>query len=191
MVLIPLQVGSYKEDQINELVPLDSLDVEEEVKQLFRDVFKAEPSSRPTAWDLLQRPVISSAVKYARYFDECYESEEELDSVPPTTGDFSLIDNGAHEISHVSSSSHHSSIGDVVADLPKFVENQARDRGASQDSGVMGMGDLESSANAAMFGAQLSMRSMSSGSGGPARLVHQDSGLEDMAECPHPDRPGE
>ena len=177
---------------------MDDLDVDPEVKQLFRDVFKEDPASRPTAMDLLQKPMISSAYEYGICFDEYYESEdsEGFESLPPQTADFSAMDSGPHETSsHMSSSGHPSlnSMGDVVGDLPKFVESPTVIRGRrSQDSGVGG--DLENSINGGtMFGAQLSMRSSSSGSAGQSRLVHQDSGLEDMVggECAHPERPGE
>ena len=186
------QIGSYEDVTINELVPLNKLDVDPAVKQLFIDVFKKDPASRPTAMDLLQRPVIVSAVDYGRFFDDCYDSEgvEELDSVPLQTADFSSINNGIHELSSSSHPSLHS-MGDMVPELPQFVEKTSRDRGSSQDSGVV---DLEGSVNSAIFGAQLSMRSSSSGSGGQqARLLHQDSGLDDMNthDSPQTERPGE
>ena len=169
--------------------------MEEEVKQLFRDVLKKDPSSRPTAMDLLQKPVILSACDYGACFNEYYDSEdaEDLDSVPPQTADFMAMDSDSRELSHISSSGHPSlsSFGDVVCELPQFVENQNPNRG-SQDSGVGG--DLDTGINSGLFSAQVSMRSSSSGSAAAqSRLVHQDSGLEDMprGDCPLPDRPGE
>ena len=178
---------------INELVPLDKLDVEPEVKQLFKDVFRKDPASRPTALELLNRPVIKTAAEYERYFDECYDSEDaEESSSAPATAEFSTMDDHPHEVSHTSTNSCHS-VGDEVGSLPQFTEGQNLNRcRGSQDSGVAT--DLENSVNGSMFGAQLSMRSSSSGSAAQQRFVHQDSGtLEDMnaSECPQPDRPGE
>ena len=177
---------------------MDALDFQEDVEQLFRDVFKENPASRPTAMDLLQKPVISSAHEYVACFDEYYDSEdaEEVDSIPPQTADFSSLDiDAAHEVAHISSSSHQSlhSVEDIVGELPQFdSQNLMRGRGGSQDSGVGA--DLDNSVNSSLFGVQLSMRSSSSGSGtGQSQLLHQDSGLEDMpgGECPLPDRPDE
>lgn len=190
------QIGNYENKTISQLVPLDDLDVDDEVKQLFIDVFRKDHSSRPTAFDLLQRPVIRSATDYAQYFDDVYDSEdsEEIESAPLIS--YVQMESNVQEISLVSSNSHSSmtSLGDKVPDLPHFSENQnmKRGRGASQDSGVSG--DLENSLNgSSVYGAQLSMRSSSSGSCGQQRLVHQDSGVEDvvaMQDCSQADRPG-
>ena len=171
---------------------MDRLDVDPEVKQLFVDVLQVDPLSRPTALELLNRPIISSAVDYGRYFDECYDSEdaEDLEASPAVECDDSIpIADVPQHISLSSSSGGQSlslhSLGDKVSDLPQFPcsnPRQDRNRG-SQDSGVEG--DLESSfGSSAVFTSQMSGRSMSSGSsrsGGSQqqRLSHQDSGLED------------
>ena len=175
---------------------MGNLEVEPDVKQLFVDVLKKDPASRPTARDLLQKPVITSAHEYGTYFDECYDSEDAVgvDSVHPLTANFMLMENDVRELSHISSSGHPSlnSCGDVVGELPQF-QNRAQDQGGSQDSGVGG--DLEKNVNSSLFGAQTSMRSSSSGSvAGLSLLLHQDSGLDrDMSggECTFPGRPGE
>ena len=182
---------------INELISLNKLDVEPEIKQLFIDVFRKEPMLRPSAVELLNRPVIMNAVEYGRYFDEYYDSEdaEELDPASTTGCDDIPIAEGPQQISLTSSSSQVSfhSIGDEVSELPQFPCNQQRNRG-SQDSGVGG--DLENSiGSSAVFGSQKSMRSSSSGSNkrnNQQRLLHQDLGLEDMidGECSQPG-PGE
>ena len=189
-----LQIGSYEDHMINDLISLNKLNVEDEVKQLFIDVFRKEPTLRPSAVELLNRPVIMNAVEYGRYFDECYDSEDAEELEPVSTTDIPIAE-VPQQISLTSSSSQVSfhSIGDEVSELPQFPCNQQRDRG-SQDSGVGG--DLESSiGSSAMFGSQMSMRSSSSGSNksnNQQRLSHQDSGLEDMngGECSQPG-PGE
>ena len=63
------------------------LDIEPEVKQLFIDVFRKDPQSRPLAHMLLDRPIISSAVEYVRYFDEIFDELEDAEDLeaPPTT----------------------------------------------------------------------------------------------------------
>ena len=178
---------------------MDRLDVDPEVKQLFVDVLQVDPLSRPTAMELLNRPIISSAVDYGRYFDECYDSEdaEDLEASPAVECDDSIpITEVPQHISLSSSSGGQSlslhSLGDKVSELPQFPcsnpRQQDRNRG-SQDSGVGG--DLESSfGSSAVFTSQMSGRSLSSGSsrsGGSQqqRLSHQDSGLEDslVGEC--------
>ena len=151
-----------------------------------------DPLSRPSAMELLNRPIISSAVEYGRYFDECYDSEdaEDLEASPAVECDNSMpIADVPQHISLSSSSGGQSlslhSLGDKVSELPQFPcgdPRQERNRG-SQDSGVGG--DLESSfGSSAIFASQMSARSLSSGSnrsGGSQqqRLSHQDSGLED------------
>ena len=68
-----MQVGSYEDDQIHELVPLDDLesraDAEPELSQLFIDVFKKDLHSRPSAKELLTRPIIRSMQNFDKYFD--------------------------------------------------------------------------------------------------------------------------
>ena len=174
--------------------------MKEEVKQLFRDVFVKDPSSRPTAMDLLKRPIINSAEEYAIYFDESCDSEdsEELDSISTKGGDYSSMEPGVAEVSHISTMSSNqtmSSLGDKVGDLPCFNGSQGSKRNGngsgrgSQDSGVGG--DLESSfTGSVVFGAQLSMRSSSSSSTTQQHWMHQDSGLEDMTGS-QPERCGE
>ena len=55
---------------------MDTLDINANVRQLFVDVFRRDPTLRPGALDLLNQPIISSAVNYGHYFDECYDSED-------------------------------------------------------------------------------------------------------------------
>ena len=71
---------------INDLISLNELNIDPKVKQLFISVFQKDPQSRPTALQLLNQPIISSAAEYGHYFDECYnsEDEEELETVPVT-----------------------------------------------------------------------------------------------------------
>ena len=173
---------------INKLVPLDRLDVDPEVKQLFIDVLQVDPLSRPTAIELLNRPIISSAVDYGRYFDECYNSEdadsEDLEASPAVECDDSIpIAEVPQHISLSSSSGGQSlslhSLGDKVSELPQFPcsnPRQDHNRG-SQDSGVGG--DLESSfRSSTVFTSQMSGRSLSSGSnksGGMADMQQQTS----------------
>lgn len=68
-----LQIGSYEDDQIQELIPLDDLesrdDAEPDLTQLFVDVFKKDPRSRPLAKELLRRPIIASVQNFDRHFD--------------------------------------------------------------------------------------------------------------------------
>ena len=78
---------------INELIPLYEMDIDPEVKQLFIDVLRVDPLSRPTAMELLNRPIISSAVEYGCYFDEIYdelEDTEDLEASPTTNYDDNL-----------------------------------------------------------------------------------------------------
>ena len=184
-----MQIGSYIDDNIRQLVPLDELDIDPEAKQLFIDVLRQDPQSRPGAMELLNRPIISSAVDYGRYFDECYDSEdaEDLEASPAVECDDSIptAEVSQHPMSLASSGGQSSlrSLGDKVGDLPHFPcssEQLQRNRG-SQDSGVGG--DVENSiGSSAVFSSQASMRSSSSGSnrgGNQHMLPHQDSGLED------------
>ena len=62
-----MQVGSYSDDQLHELIPLDKLDLSVEIAQLFVDVFKKDPSLHPMAEELLKRPAISLAREYEEY----------------------------------------------------------------------------------------------------------------------------
>jgi hypothetical protein len=186
-----LQVGSYENKMIESLVPLNDLDIEPEVRELFIEVFQKDPLLRPGALELLNRPIISSAVEYGRYFDECYDSEdaEDLEASPAVECDDSIpIADVPQHISLASSSGGQSSLhslGDKVSELPQFpCGNQHLQRNRdSQDSGMGG--DLENSiGSSADFASQMSARSLSSGSsrsGGnqQQRLSHQDSGLED------------
>ena len=68
-----VQIGSYEDDQIHELIPLDDLesraDAEPDLSQLFVDVFKKDRRSRPSAKELLRQPIIASMQNYDRYFD--------------------------------------------------------------------------------------------------------------------------
>lgn len=68
-----VQIGGYEDDQILELVPLDDLesraDAEPDLSQLFVDVFKKDLRSRPSAKELLRRPIIASMQNFDRYFD--------------------------------------------------------------------------------------------------------------------------
>ena len=171
---------------MNDLISLDALDVDAEVKQLFIDVFRKDPQSRPGAIDLLSRPIISSAVKYGCYFDECYDSEDaEGAEASPVTGCGSMYITEVPLISLTSYGSQGSlhSLGDKVGELPQIPcgNSLQRDRG-SQDSGVGG--DLETTSvgsSSAVFGSRMSMRSASSGSsrgGNQQMLSHQDSGLK-------------
>ena len=194
-----LQIGSYVDININNLVPLDALDVDPEVKQLFIDVFHCDPQLRPGALELLNRPIISSAVEYGRYFDECYDSEdaEDLEASPATECENSIpIADVPQHISLTSSGGQISmhSLGDEVGELPQIPcgNNPLQRNRGSQDSGV---GDVENSVGSSvMFGSQMSTRSSSSGSnrsGNQQRLSHQDSGLEDSmiamaGECSQP-----
>ena len=192
-LLYTMQIGMYEDHKISELISLDDLDVDSEVKQLFIDVLRKDPQSRPGAIELLNRPLISSAVEYGRYFDECYDSEdaEDLEASPAAECDDSLpIADVPQQISLTSSGGHSSlhSLGDKVGELPQIpcgVQLQ-RNRG-SQDSGVGG--DLENGiAGSNVYGSQvsqMSMRSSSSGSRGGNQqiLSHQDSGLEDSLMC--------
>ena len=182
---------------INDLIPLNTLNVEPEVKQLFIDVFHKDPTLRPSAVELLNRPVIRSAVEYGCYFDECYDSEDAEELEPLSTTDIPIAE-VPQQISLTSSSGQVSFhfIGDEVSELPQFPCNQQLNRG-SQDSGVEG--DLESSiGSSAMFGSQMSMRSSSSGnnksntsrmsmktgsgSSNQQKNLYQDSGMEDMSQ---------
>ena len=188
----------YEDHRIKELISFDELDVDPEVKQLFIDVLRKDPQSRPGAIELLNRPIISSAVEYGRYFDECYDSEdaESAEASPAIECDDSIpIADVPQQISLASSGGQSSlhSLGDKVGELPQIPcgNSLQRDRG-SQDSGVGG--DLETTSvgsSSAMFGSQMSMRSASSGSsrgGNQQMLSHQDSGLEDLmgGECSQP-----
>ena len=197
-----MQIGSYLDVNIKHLVPLDELDIDPEVEQLFLDVFHSDPQSRPGAMELLKRPIISSAVEYGRYFDECYDSEdaEDIEASPAVECDNStpMTDISQH-ISMTSSGGQSSmhSLGDKVGELPQFPcssQQLQRNRG-SQDSGVGG--DVENSiGSSAVFDSQMSLRSSSSGSGRSGgiqqTLSHQDSGLEDClvaaaaGECSQP-----
>ena len=194
-----MQIGSYVDININNLVPLDALDVDPEVKQLFIDVFHSDPQLRPGALELLNRPIISSAVEYGRYFDECYDSEdaEDLEASPALECENSLpVADVPQHLSLTSSSGQISlhSMGDEVGEMPQFpCGNPLQRNRGSQDSGVGG--DLENSVgSSAMFGSQMSMRSSSSGSNRSDNrhmMSHQDSGLEDSmiaiaGECSQP-----
>ena len=189
-------VGSYEDHMINDLISLDALDVDPKVKQLFIDVLRKDPQSRPRAIELLNRPIISSAIEYACYFDKCYDSEdaEDLEASPAADCDASVpIADVPQQISLTSSGGHSSlhSLGDKVGELPQIpcgVQLQ-RNRG-SQDSGVGG--DLENSiagSNVAVCGSQVSQMSMRSSSSGSSRggnqqiLSHQGSGLDDSLMC--------
>ena len=119
---------------------MDNLDITPEVRQLFLDVFVKEPSNRPLAFDLLMRPIISSAEEYAIYFDECYDSEdsEELYSALTQIADYSNVEQEVPEISHISFISSDHLTEDKVGELPCFPNSQnlrTSDRG-SHDSGV-------------------------------------------------------
>ena len=173
---------------INELIPLNKLDVEPEVKQLFIDVFRKDPTLRPSAVELLNRPITMNVVEYGRYFDECYNSEDAEELEPASTtgcGDNIPITELPQQISLTSSSGQElfHSIGDEVSELLQLPCNQKHNRG-TQDSGVGG--DLDGSES--VFDSQMSMRSLNRGSNNSnnqQRLLRQDSGLEDMigGEC--------
>jgi hypothetical protein len=77
---------------IESLIPLNDLDIELEVKQLFIDVFQRDPLLRLGMMELLNRPIISSAMEYGCYFDECYDSEdaEDLEASPNVECDDSI-----------------------------------------------------------------------------------------------------
>ena len=189
------QIGNYEDHMMNALISLDNLDVDDEVKQLFVDVFRRDPKSRPGAIELLNRPIIRSAIEYGQYFDDYYDSEdtEELDS--------DHIPISAEAVQHISLGSSGDqislhSLGDKVGDLPNIAcGNPLQHCGrGSQDSGVGT--DLENDIGGVagtVFGAQISMRSLSSGSSRSSgnqqqRFLHQDSGMEEMlgGECPQP-----
>ena len=146
-LLYTMQIGMYEDHKISELISLDDLDVDSEVKQLFIDVLRKDPQSRPGAIELLNRPLISSAVEYGRYFDECYDSEdaEDLEASPAAECDDSLpIADVPQQISLTSSGGHSSlhSLGDKVGELPQIPCGVQLQRNRdSQDSGVGG--DLE------------------------------------------------
>ena len=168
-----MQIGSYVDININSLVPLDALDVDPEVKQLFIDVFHSDPQLRPGALELLNRPIISSAVKYNCYFDECYDSEdaEDLEASPA-----SKYDGGGQISLH--------SLGDEVDELPQIpYDNPLQHTRGSSNSEDSGVGrDFGSSVRS---GSQISS---SSSSNYRQRRSCQDSGLEDMIadECSQP-----
>ena len=61
-----LQVGSYSDDLLYKLIPLDKLELDTELAQLFIDVFKKDPFLCPTAGELLKRPMIDLAQDYFR-----------------------------------------------------------------------------------------------------------------------------
>ena len=67
------QIGSYEDDQIHELIPLDDLEsdsnAEADLSQLFVDVFKKDLHKRPSAKELLRRPIIKSMQKFDMYFN--------------------------------------------------------------------------------------------------------------------------
>ena len=196
-----MQIGMYEDHKISELISLDDLDVDSEVKQLFIDVLRKDPQSRPGAIELLNRPLISSAVEYGRYFDECYDSEdaEDLEASPAAECDDSLpIADVPQQISLTSSGGHSSlhSLGDKVGELPCGVQLQ-RNRG-SQNSRVGG--DLKNSVTRGFSGqqnmlilrdsgvsgsSQMTARSSDSGSSNQQRLLDQDSGLEDRIGGKH------
>ena len=161
-----MQIGSYIDININNLVPLDVLNVDPEVKQLFIDVFHSDPQLRPGALELLNRPIISSAVEYGRYFDEleCYDSEdaEDIEASPITKDD----DGG-----QISLHSPRDKVGELLQ-IP--YGNRLQHIQGSSNSEDSGVGrDFGSSVRS---GSQIS----SSSSGGYwQRHSHQDSGLED------------
>ena len=158
------------------MVPLHELDVDPEVKQLFIDVFQKDPLSRPSAFDLLNRPIISSAVDYGRYFDECYDNEDTEDQeASPTTESRNMSISEVPQILLTSLyggriSLH--SLGDDMGELPQIPHGnqQLKPNRGYQDSGVEV--DMESS------GSRVSMRSSSGSSNQRIKLLHQDSGLE-------------
>ena len=180
--------GMYEDYKISELISLDNLEVDDEVKQLFIDVLRKDPLSHPGAIELLNRQIISSAVEYGRYFDECYDSEdaEDLEASPALECEDNIpIADVPQNISMASSGGQISmhSLGDELGELPQNPYGdplQQRNRG-SQDSGVGG--DIENSVGSSVvLGPQLSMRSSSSGSNRSSNqriMSHQDSGLED------------
>ena len=184
-----IQIGNYEDIKINDLVSLDALDIDVDVRQLFVDVLRRDPMLRPGALNLLNRPIISSAVDYGRYFDECYDSEdtEDLEASPAVECDDSVptAEISQHPISLASSGSQSSlhSLWDKVGDLPHFPcsSEQLQQNRSSQDSGVGG--DVEKSiGSSAVFSSQASMRSSNSGSnrgGNQHMLPRQDLGLED------------
>ena len=165
------------------MVPLDELDVDLEVKQLFIDVLRKDPLSRPGTLDLLNRPIISSAVDYGCYFDECYmyvNEDTEDQEASPTTESRNVSISEVPQILLTSSyggriSLH--SLGDEVGELPQIPHGnrQLKLIRGSQDSGVEV--DMESS------GSRVSMRSSSGSSNQHIKLLHQDSGLEDSLDA--------
>ncbi len=50
------QVGKYKDSSIEQLVPLSLMNLDPEIEALFRCVFVADSTERPTAIDLLNHP---------------------------------------------------------------------------------------------------------------------------------------
>lgn len=148
---------------INDLISLNKLDSDPNVKQLFIEVFRKDPQSRPSALQLLKQPIISSAVEYECYFDECYDSEdaEDLEASPAAKYD------GGGQISlH--------SLGDEMGELLQIPYGNPRQhiRGSSnsEDSGVGR--DFGSSVRS---GSQISSSSSSSYQ---QRVSCSDSGLE-------------
>ncbi len=51
------QVGNYEDSSIEQLVPLSRMNLDPEIEALFRCVFVADPTERPTATDLLNHPI--------------------------------------------------------------------------------------------------------------------------------------
>ena len=66
----PPQVGSYKECDINKLVPLDTFQLDTDVTELFYMVFKTDPRERPSAFGLLQDSRIKDGKEQS--FDSFY-----------------------------------------------------------------------------------------------------------------------
>ena len=160
----------YEDDKIDMLVPLDTLDIDSEVKQLFIDVFHKDPNLRPGAIELLNQPIISFAVEYGRYFDECYDSEdaEDLEASPALEcEDYIPIADIPQHISLTSSGSQISlhSMGDEVGELPQISSGQKRIYSHSQYNEL-----------------GITMKSSHSDS---SKLLDQDSGLEDKIDDKH------
>ena len=169
-----MQIGSYVDININSLVPLDALDVDPEVKQLFIDVFHSDPQLRPGALELLNRPIISSAAEYGRYFDECYDSEdaEDLEASPALEcgSDIPIADVPQH-ISLTSFGSQ-ISLGDELGELPLITSDQKHIHSHSQDSRVHALSS------------QMIVRS-SGRLTDSSKVLDQDSGLEDKIGDQH------
>ena len=125
------QIGHYDDSQIEDLIPLSEMNLDSDLEQIFRDVFRREASQRPTALELLNHPRISSAYEYESCFDEFYEEEG------PSQMD---LNHPQEQVEITERESLYSN--DVVSNLPEFESSKkANNQRPSQDSGI-GIADL-------------------------------------------------